>query len=269
MVRVVDDEDRLRAVPACDFDLSHHGRMHRVRLSFERASRIVLLRLVRENQHGFAGGVDARVVVIVKRWCRNTVTGEHYWQRLGGRRLITRRRHDLVVASDVEPHLASTRMQRDRIARLHRHPRRHFEALKERAAIARGLEAGFAEFGGDVFSRAFEAGAAVSTPFEIVRREKLHVLHDMPSDRYGGGPPAAKRHRARRQADQLTHVSLQYLIDDNLVAARQHGRSDALEPGRANRNGPRAHGRLGSVVPIQRHERAEDAARARHDTLTE
>ena len=153
-------------------------------------------------------------------------------------------------------------MQRDRIARLHRHPRRHLEALKERAAIARGLEAGLAEFRGDVFGGAFEAAAAVSTPFEIVRREKLHVLE------IGLRIDAARirlqrrRHRARRQADQLTHVSLQYLIDDNLVAARQHGRGDALEPGRANRNGPRAHGRLGSVVAIERHERAEDAARA-------
>ena len=160
-------------------------------------------------------------------------------------------------------------MQRHRVARLDRHPGRHVESLKERAAIARGLEAGLAEFRGDIFGRAFEAAAAVSTPFEIVRREKLHMLQ------IGLRIDAARirlqrrRHRARRQTDQLTDVSLQYLIDDNLVAGRQYGRGDALEPGCANRNGPRAYGRPGSVVSIQRHERAEDAARAGHDTLTE
>ena len=102
MVRVVDDEDGFRAVLSRHFDLAHHRRMHRVRLSFERASRVVLLRLVRENQHGFAGGVDARVVVVVKRRRRNAVAGEHDGQRFRGRRLIARRRHDLVVAAHVE-----------------------------------------------------------------------------------------------------------------------------------------------------------------------
>ncbi len=69
MVGVIDDEDGFCAVLSGHLYLSHHRRMHRVRLSFERASRIVFLRLVRENQHGFTRGVDTRVVVIVKRRC--------------------------------------------------------------------------------------------------------------------------------------------------------------------------------------------------------
>ena len=176
MVGVVDDEDGLRAVFSRHLDLPHHRRMHRVRLSFERASRVVLLRLVRENQHGFVGCVDARVVVVAKRRRGNAVTGKDHGQGFRSGRRTARRRHDLVVASHVELHRGSTRLQRHRVARIDRHPGRHVESLKERAAIARGLEAGLAEFRGDIFGRAFEAAAAVSTPFEIVRREKLHVL---------------------------------------------------------------------------------------------
>ena len=53
MIRVIDDRMALGAVLPRDFDLAHHRRVHRVRLSLERASRVVLLRLVRENQHRF------------------------------------------------------------------------------------------------------------------------------------------------------------------------------------------------------------------------
>ena len=99
MIRVVDDQDGFGAVLSRHLDFAHHRRMHRVRLSFERAARVVFLRLVRENQHGFAGGVDARVVVIAQRRRGNPVAREHDGQRVARRRLIARGRHDLVVAA--------------------------------------------------------------------------------------------------------------------------------------------------------------------------
>ncbi len=160
-------------------------------------------------------------------------------------------------------------MHRHRVARLYRHPRRHFKALKVRARVACGLEARLAESGSDVLAPRFRGRARRFRVLRDPQTRETSRARDRPSDRYAADRPAWRQHRGWQQADRRTHASLEYLIDDNLVAARQCRSGDALEPGRANRNGPRAHGRPGSVVPVQRHERAEDAARAGNDTLTE
>ena len=67
-------------------------------------------------------------------------------------------------------------MECDRVARFQRQAGGHLETLKVRASVACGFEAGLTESRGDVFRGAFEPAAAVSTSFEIVGREKLHVL---------------------------------------------------------------------------------------------
>ena len=58
MMGVVDDEHRLDAPAPRDLDLAHHRGMDGVGLPFECAARIVFLRLMCEDQHGFTVRVD-------------------------------------------------------------------------------------------------------------------------------------------------------------------------------------------------------------------
>ena len=81
------------------------------------------------------------------------------------------------------------------------------------------------------------------------------------------GRRAPRIARSRRPA---IYASLDYLIHDDLIAARQRRvRRHAASLGRPNRNGPRADRRFRSVVPVERHECAHDAARSGHGSLTE
>ncbi len=88
MIGVVDDQHGLDAVISRHFDFAHHRRMNRVGLPLEGAARVVFLGLVRENQHGLVGGVDAGVVVIVLAGRGNPVAREHEGQRVARGRLI-------------------------------------------------------------------------------------------------------------------------------------------------------------------------------------
>ena len=176
VVGVVDDQQRLGAARPRDLDLSDERGMRRVGLPFKGAARVVLLRFVREDQNGFSGRVDASVVVIRHSRRRDAVAGKDHRKGSFRRRRVGCRRPQLIVASDFEGDAISRGVQRDQIARMHRQPGDHVEALEEGAGVPERLEPGGGEFLGDIVGRRFESGRSVATTLELVRRQESHVL---------------------------------------------------------------------------------------------
>src|SRR6185503_3081002 len=81
-----------------------------------------------------------------------------------------------------------------------RQSRCHFEALEERAVVARGLESRVPEPRGDVIRGGLETGAAVPTPLEVVGCQELEVLQV--GLRIDPARIRAGRHTAESERDQ-------------------------------------------------------------------